>query len=250
MMSSNAANVTSCCVGSGSGGENKRRRTEITLQNSGENNNNADALLELGKERLKAAQAELALAQQNVMDVAQNLEDIRQKIRSSGRYEVDSLLRLSRDDLFHIMCFLDVHDVGRCAMVCHALHNHTGKYWESFEARLLTHNSLRSPSATNSRERVLRYLAASKFATQIGALGENISKHTIIPRQNSRISSPSYGRVDDHCTGCNLPDLNIDIFETMEYCRMNMNFLSDYQDQVTTNYTPKVSFQMTIKQFH
>ncbi len=44
-------------------------------------------------------------------------------------------------------------------------------------------------------------------------LGENISKHTIIPRQNSRISSPRFGRVDDHCTGCNLPDLNIDIFD-------------------------------------
>jgi hypothetical protein len=127
MMSSDAVKGnSSCCVGSGcgSGGENnKRRRKEITLENSGENNNNADALLELGKERLKAAQAELALAQQNVMDVAQNLEEIRQKIRSSGRYEVDSLLRLSHDDLFHIMCFLDVNDVGRCAMVCHALHN-------------------------------------------------------------------------------------------------------------------------------
>ena len=199
MMSSNAANVTSCCVGSGIGGESKRRRTKITLQNSGEKNNNADALLEL-------AQAELAIAQRNV-------EDLRQQIRSSGRYEADSLLRLSDggDDhmLAHIMCYLDANDVGRCAMVCHALNNQTGKCWEPLEARLLTHNSLRSPSATNSRERVLRYLAASKFATQIGALGENvISKHTIIHRQ----STPWYGRVDDHCTGCNLPDLNIDVF--------------------------------------
>ena len=33
MMFSDAADVTSCCVGSDSGGENKRRRTEITLQN-------------------------------------------------------------------------------------------------------------------------------------------------------------------------------------------------------------------------
>jgi hypothetical protein len=36
MMFSDAADVTSCCVGSGSGGENKRRRTEVTLQNSRE----------------------------------------------------------------------------------------------------------------------------------------------------------------------------------------------------------------------
>ena len=215
MMSSDAAKVNSSCCGgsgSGSGGESKRRRTEITLENSDENNS-TDALLELGKERLKAAQAEMALAHQNVMDLAQNLEDIRQQIRSSGRYEVDSLLRLSHDDLFHIMCYLHVNDIGRCAMVCHALNNQTEKCWESFEARLLTHNSLRSPSATNSRERVTRYYNASHFATQIGALGENISKHTIISRQNSRISSPWYGRVDDHCTGCNMPDLNIDIFD-------------------------------------
>jgi hypothetical protein len=157
MMSSDDGNVTSCCVGSGSGsgGENKRRRTEITLQNSDENNS-TDALLELRKEQLKAAQAELAIAQRNV-------EDLRQQIRSYGRYEADSLLRLSDggDDhiLAHIMCFLDVNDVGRCAMVCHALNKQSEKYWESFEARLLTHNSLRSPSATNSRERVVRYLS-------------------------------------------------------------------------------------------
>ena len=158
MFSDAAKGNSSCCVGSGSGsgGESKRRRTEITLENSYENHN-TDALLELGKERLKAAQAELAIAQQKVMDVAQNLEDIRQKIRSSGRYEVDSLLRLSHDDLFHIICFLDVHDVGRCAMVCHALNNQTGKCWESFEAKLLTYDSLRSPSARNGRERVTRY---------------------------------------------------------------------------------------------
>lgn len=205
MMFSDAANVTSCCVGGsgGSGGESKRRRTKITLENSGEKNNNADALLEL-------AQAELAIAQRNV-------EDLRQQICSYGRYEADSLLRLSDggDDhiLAHIMCYFDANDVSRCAMVCHALNNQSEKYWESFEARLLTHHSLRSPSATNSRERVVRYLAASKFAAQIGALGENISKHTIIPHQSSRISSPRFGRVDDHCTGCNLPDLNIDIFD-------------------------------------
>lgn len=228
MLSSDATNVTSCCVGGsgGSGGESKRRRTEITLQNSGEKNNKADALLELGKERLKAAQAELALAQQNVMNVAQNLEDIRQKIRSSGCYEVDSLLRLSHDDLFHIMCFLDVNDVGRCTMVCHVLNNQTGKCWESFEARLLTHNSLRSPSATNSRERVLRYLAASKFATQIGAIGDHLSKHTIVYNNERHpiFVRPMYRRVDNHCTGCNLPDLNIDLFD-----HVNVDLLDGYE---------------------
>ena len=58
----------------------KRKHTEIAL--SDENNDDTDAddaLLELGKERLKAAQAELALAQRNVINVAQSLEDIRQK---------------------------------------------------------------------------------------------------------------------------------------------------------------------------
>ncbi len=146
MMFSDAADVTSCCVGSDSGGESKRRRTKITLENSGEKNNNADALLEL------AQAEELAIAQRNV-------EDLRQQIRSYGRYETDSLLRLSDggDDhiLAHIMCYFDANDVSQCAMVCHALNNQAGKCWESFEAKLLTHHSLRSPSATNSRERVV-----------------------------------------------------------------------------------------------
>lgn len=216
MMFSDAADVTSCCVGSDSGGENKRRRTKITLENSDEKNNNADALLEL-------AQAELAIAQRNV-------EDLRQQIPSYGRYETDSLLSLSDggDDhiIAHIMCYLDAGDVSRCAMVCHALNNQSGKCWESFEARLLTHNSLRSPSATNSRERVLRYLVASKFAAQIGAIGDHLSKHTIVYNNERHpiFVRPRYRRIDNHCTGCNLPDLNIDLFD-----HVNVDLLDGYE---------------------
>ena len=80
--------------------------------------------------------------------------------------------------------------------------------WKSFETKLVTHDSLRSPSATNSREKVTRYYTASNLAAQIGELGDHLSKHTLVYdwRRDKMI------RVEDHCTGCSLPDLNLDVF--------------------------------------
>ena len=151
-MSSGAINANNGCDGgSDGGGGGKRKRTEIGLQNSDDNDDTNDALLERENERLKAIQMELALAEKRV-------ENIRQQIRSNGRYEADSLLRLSDGGdehiLAHMMCFLDVEDVVRCAMVCNVLNNQAAKCWEAIDARLLSHDSLRSPSAQSSRERV------------------------------------------------------------------------------------------------
>jgi len=189
----------------GSGGDDgigcggKRKRTE---EMNNYDNVDADTL----QDQLTAAQLELSLAQQNV-------EDIRKHMRSIGCYEADSLLRLSDGGdnhmLDHFMSYLDIEDIGPCATVCRTLNNQTAKCWEAFEANLLNHESLRSPSAQSCHQRVVRYHAASTLARQIGAIGDNLSRHAVIYEGRNE---NYYSRVEDHCLGCSLPDLNFDVF--------------------------------------
>lgn len=145
------------------------------------------------------------------------MQDIRTQIRSSGWYELDSLLRLSdglegdNHIIDHMMSYLDIQDMGSSALVCRTLNNQTAKCWEGFDAKLLIHNSLRSPSAQTCQQRVVRYYGASTLARQIGAMGDNLTKHAIIDVGGD--DDCDYIRVEDHCTGCSLPDLNLNVFQ-------------------------------------
>jgi hypothetical protein len=180
--------------GGGIGCGGKRKRTE-GMKDSSDEEVDANTL-----------QDRLTLAIQNV-------EDIRKHMRSIGCYEADSLLRLSDGGdnhiLDHIMSYLDMKDIGPCAIVCRTLNNQTAKCWEAFEANLLNHESLRSPSAQSCQQRVVRYHAASTLARQIGAMGDDLSKHAVI---DMGVEDCHYTRVEDHCLGCNLPDLNLSFF--------------------------------------
>jgi hypothetical protein len=142
--------------GGGIGCGGKRKRTE-GMKDSSDEEVDADTL-----------QDRLTLAIQNV-------EDIRKHMRSIGCYEADSLLRLSDGGdnhiLDHIMSYLDMKDIGPCAIVCRTLNNQTAKCWEAFDAKLLMHESLRSPSAQSCQQRVVRYHAASTLARQLSTWG-------------------------------------------------------------------------------
>ena len=169
----------------------------------------ATALFASGIERLKAAQKELTLAQRN-------MEDIRRRIRSSGNYEPDSLLYLCDGDdnhiLSYIMKYLTIEDVGRCEIVCQTLKLQAKHYWDMklIDANLNNHPTLRSPSAKCSRDVVIRYQLASSLAKRIGDMKDSISKHLVVKDFNRYERTISDERVDDHCKGCNFPDLNFD----------------------------------------
>jgi len=198
-MSSSSNNAADVLVGNG--GE---KRTHQEMTHSSVSDDDDYTLFEKAKERLNAAQEELDLAQQN-------MERRRQKIRNSGNYEPDSLLCLSDGEghlLAHILKnYLDTNDLGRCAAVCHTLKNQADGCWDTFETRILTHPSLYSPSAQSCKERVVRYLRASDFASRIGAMGDNISKHVIINRYRRFDDTMITERVGGYCTGCDFPDL-------------------------------------------
>jgi len=111
--------------GGGIGCGGKRKRTEETIDSYNSDTVDADTL----HDQLTAAQLELALAIQNVKDKRKKLEDIHEQNRSAGKYKADSLLRLSdggNEHIFtHIMTYLDIKDIGPCAVVCRTLNNPT-----------------------------------------------------------------------------------------------------------------------------
>ena len=168
-------------------------------------------LFAAGIERLHAAQNELALAQKN-------MEDVRHRIRSSGNYEPDSLLYLcnGEDDNHHIlsyiMKYLPIEDVGRCEIVCTTLKRQAKNYWDMKlnDSNINNHPTLRSPSAQSSRDVVIRYQLASSLAKRIGNMKDSISKHLVVLYCNRYERTMSDVRVDDHCEGCDFPDLNFD----------------------------------------
>jgi len=181
----------------GVGGE-KRKHQEMTQSTASDDD--AFTLFNKAQDRLRAAELELNLAQQN-------MERRRQQIRAGGNYEPDSLLCLcDGEGHLHIIEYLNINDLGRCGEVCRTLKNQADGCWDKFESRLLTHPSLRSSNAQNSKERVVRYLRASAFAKRIGAMGDNISKHTF------EIGDPGIEivRCQSHCEGCDFPDMNFD----------------------------------------
>ena len=197
MSSSRNDNVT--CADSGE----KRKHQEMKQSSSSLNDGSAlHTLFEKAQDRLKAAQVELDLAQQN-------MERIRWQIRASGNYhtEPDSLLCLCDGEghlLAHVIHFLDMNDFRRFGEVCRTMKNQADGCWGKFETRIMPHPSLRSQSAQNCKERVARYMKASAFAKRIGAMGSHISKHLCY----SFTASPE--RVRGHCTGCDFPDMNLD----------------------------------------
>jgi len=206
MMSSSSNNAAD--VLHGNGGE-KRTHQEMTHSSVSDDDY---TLFEKAKERLNAAQEELDLAQQN-------MERRRQQIRNSGNYEPDSLLCLSDGEghlLVHILTYLDTNDLGRSGAVCHTLKNQADGCWDTLETRVLTHPSLCSPSAQNCKERVVRYLRASDFASRIGAMGDNISKHVTVYRYSLLNNTMITERVEGCCTGCDYPDLT-DNYNRDEY---------------------------------
>ena len=88
-------------------------RTEATKGSSADNVN------------VNTLQVQLTAAQLELAHVQQKIADIRQQIRSIGYFEADSLLQLSDGGdehiVTHIMNYLDIHDMGPCAMVCRTL---------------------------------------------------------------------------------------------------------------------------------
>ncbi len=187
------SNDASCGVG----GE-KRRHQEMTQ--SSDSDDDAFTLFNKAQDQVRAAQLQLNLAQQN-------LERRRQQIRSGGNYEPDSLFCLCDGEghlLAHIIDYLDINDLGRCGEVCRTLKNQTDGCWDKFETKLLTHVGLRSPNAQNSKERVVRYLRASAYAKRIGAMGDNISRHTFVIGD----SGIELVRCENHCEGCDFPNMN------------------------------------------
>jgi len=167
-----------------------------------------DTLFASGIERLHAAQKELELAHNN-------MKDIRQQIRSRGNYEPDSLLCLcngydNHHILSHILKYLSIEDVGRCEIVCSTLKQQATHYWDMKEndANLNNHPTLRSPSAQNSRDVVIRYQLASTLAKSIGDMKDSISKHLVVTTCDRYRNTMTDVRVEDHCEGCDFPDLN------------------------------------------
>mmetsp|Transcript_18148 Transcript_18148/g.30786 ORF Transcript_18148/g.30786 Transcript_18148/m.30786 type:complete len:378 (-) Transcript_18148:1689-2822(-) len=198
-MMSSSRNDNATCADSGE----KRKHQEMKQQSSSSNDDSAlHTLFEKAQDRLKAAQDELDLAQQN-------MERIRWQIRASGNYhtEPDSLLCLCDGVghlLAHVIHFLDMNDFRRFGEVCHTLKNQADGCWGIIETRLMPHPSLRSPSAHNCMERVARYMKASAFAKRIGAMGNRINRHAF------DIYDELPERVYGHCTGCEFPDMNLD----------------------------------------
>lgn len=184
-----------------------------------------------GMERLKRAQLELTLAQQH-------MNDIRQTIRATGNFEPDSLLFLCDGEDNHILaCIMNcltMEDMGRCELVCHTLKKQAMHYWDKLDTEyFMKHPTLRSPSAQNSREAVIRYKVASQLAERIGNFKESISKHLIVKVLNYD-DELSDVRVDDYCQGCALPDMDFNPFrpETrneyelfVRFCRTSDNKL-------------------------
>ena len=168
-----------------------------------------------GMERLKAAQLELTRAQQH-------MDDIRQTIRATGNFEPDSLLYLCDGEDNHILaCIMNcltMEDVGRCELVCHTLKKQAMHYWDKLDTEYFRkHPTLRSPSAQNSREAVIRYEVASQLAERIGNFKESISNHLIVKVLNYE-EELSDVRVDDYCQGCAFPDLDFNPFRP-ETCK-------------------------------
>jgi hypothetical protein len=107
-----------------------------------------------------------------------------------------------------IMDYLTVNDVGRCESVCHTLKNHSKYIWEAFDVRyLMDHPTRQSPSGRNSREKMIRYHVASTLAERVGALGNSITKHAIIPHYDRLEGRVTEARIED-CRGCYFPDLD------------------------------------------
>ena len=172
------------------------------------NSYDATALFSRGRDRLRDAQAELALAERN-------MEDIRQRIRAGGGVEPDSLLYLcdgeDNDVLSYIMDYLAFEDVGRCEIVCNSLKNQSKHIWGKFDERYLKdHPTRQSPSARDSREKIIQYHLASTLARRIGTLGDSIAKHLIFSHYDrfSGTITITEGRVLDCCRGCDFPDLD------------------------------------------
>eukprot|EP00984_Skeletonema_dohrnii_P004331 scaffold1538_cov95-Skeletonema_dohrnii-CCMP3373.AAC.5 len=196
MSSSRIDNAT--CADSGE----KRKHQEMKQQSSSNDDSALPTLFEKAQDRLKAAQVELDLAQQN-------MERIRWQIRASGNYltEPDSLLCLCDGEghlLAHVIHFLDMNDFRRFGEVCHTMKNQADGCWGIIETRLMPHPSLLSPSAQNCKERVARYMKASAFAKRIGAMGNRINRHAFY------IHDEIPERVYGHCTGCEFPDMNLE----------------------------------------
>jgi hypothetical protein len=127
-------------------------------------------------------------------------------------------------------------DVGRCELVCHALKKQAMHYWDKLDTEyfMKKHPTLRSPSAQNSREAIIRYKVASQLAERIGNFKESISKHLIVKMYDDYEDVMSDVRVDNYCQGCALPDLDFNPFrpETsneyelfVRFCRTSDNKL-------------------------
>lgn len=78
--------------GGGDGGGKRKDRTEET-NSSSHNNDDDDDDADTLHDRLTIAQVELTLTLQTVQAKRKKVQDIRTQIRSSGWYELDSLLR-------------------------------------------------------------------------------------------------------------------------------------------------------------
>ena len=165
------------------------------------------ALFEGAQDRLKRAQKELHLAEENMAQV-------RERIRSSGDYEPDSLLFLCDDEDDHVLSaitkYLEIQDVARCEMACRTLIRQAKQCWAKFDEDLLADNpTLRSPSARDARERVVRYHLASSLARHIGSLGDTISRHLIVKDYDPYDDEVTDKRVPDCCNRkgeCGFPD--------------------------------------------
>jgi hypothetical protein len=167
------------------------------------------------------------------------MDDIRQTIRAAGNFEPDSLLYLCDGEDNHILaCIMNcltMEDVGRCELVCHALKKQAMHYWDKLDTEYFMKNpTLRSPSAQNSREAVIRYKVASQLAEGIGNFKESIGKHLIVKTYDDYEDVMSDVRVDNYCQGCALPDMDFNPFrpETsneyelfVRFCRTSDNKL-------------------------
>ncbi len=226
-MSMNIINDATC----GGGGE-KRTNQEMTQASDSDD---ALTLFKKAQDRLRAAQLELDLAQQN-------MERRRQQFRAGGNYEPDSLLRLNDGEghlIAHIIEYLDIDDLGRCGEVCRTLKNQTDGCWDAFETKVMTHPSLRSPSAQNSKERVARYLRASAFAERIGAMGDNISKHIVVMR-DSEIESV---RCHNHCEGCDFPNMNFDHTPSTDEYELFVRFSKTSNNELLAEGFPDIGYR-------
>jgi len=203
-----------------------------TLNSKSISNVDDDALFASGMDRLKAAKVELELANQH-------MKGIRQKIRSKGHYEPDSLLYLCDGEdnhiLSHILNYLTIEDMGRCEVVCSILKKQAIQYWKELDKLYFAnHPTLRSPSAKTSREAVIRYKVASRLAECVGDLKELIDKHTVVHDDDMRTYTTYHKRIRHHCRDCTLPDLNFNPFRPktrdkyelfVRFCRTSDNEL-------------------------